>query len=816
MDRENIFITVPLRGVVLFPGMTLHFDVGRKASLAALKNAHGQDVFFVTQKDVGVEKPVKEDLYEMGVVGTVRQIIRIPDHTSVVRVVVEGKYRARLKDVVQKKQFLKCEVERVDDDKSVPDGFLSKSYLGNEKPSLMDEASLFSIKRYFDEYAMNIAHLSDDIYSKVFESNSLGLTIDYVAGNIMLPVEDKMKVLSELNIYKRTETLCIAMAKETEILQMDAMLQDRVQEQMDKNQREYYLREELKAITEELGEIDGSDEITDLIVDIKMSLMPDAIKEKLLSETERLKRMSPSSADGNVLRSYIEKCIELPWGKFTQENTAIDKAKKVLEKDHYGLKDVKERIVEMLSAHIVSPDIKGQIICLAGPPGVGKTSVAKSISKATGRKYVRISLGGVRDEAEIRGHRKTYIGAMPGRIINGLIEAGSMNCLMLLDEIDKLGGDFKGDPASALLEVLDAEQNFSFRDHYVDLPVDLSKVLFITTANDKQMIPDALRDRMEIIELPGYTYEEKFSIAKKHLIPKQLKEHGLTASNLKINDAALRVLIDGYTREAGVRILERKIAALCRKVTVRIAEGNTEKLTVTPKNIEEILGVRKYRPEENVLENHVGVVNGLAWTSVGGELLKAEAVILTGTGKIEYTGSLGDVMKESVRTAVSYVRSRAEILGIDPSFYKDKDIHVHFPEGAVPKDGPSAGVTVTTALVSALTSREVRGDVAMTGEITLTGRVLPIGGLREKAMAAYREGIGTVIIPHGNIPDIEEIDEVVKEKITFVPVKNADEVISAALLGGKTSFSEEKRKKDKSIPILPKCENGIGISCGRK
>ncbi len=773
MDKNNVFAMVPLRGVSLFPGMTLHFDVGRRSSLAALKNANGQDLFFISQKDITVEKPEEEDLYSVGVVGTVRQIIKLPDHSSTVRVVVEGKYRATIDSFIQKRLFYKVRVTPVSDDITLPSGFEGSS-------QFLEEASLYSVKRYFDDYTEYINHLSPEMFQKIYEAKELSALTDYIAGNIMLSMPDKQALLAELNVFARSELLCSVLSKETRILEIDARLQDRVQEQMDKNQREYYLREEMKAITEELGELDGDDS-TGLVAKIRESRMPDALKEKLYSETERLKRMSPSSADGNVLRSYIEKCLEIPWGQYTKENTSLEKAKKTLEKDHYGLKDVKERITEMLASLIVSPEIKGQIICLAGPPGVGKTSVARSIAAATGRKYVRLSLGGVRDEAEIRGHRKTYIGSMPGRIINALIEAGSMNCLMLLDEIDKLGSDFKGDPSSALLEVLDREQNFSFRDHYIELPVDLSKVLFITTANDKHMIPDALRDRMEIIDLPSYTYEEKFSIAKKHLIPKQMKEHALTKANLKISDAALRIIIDGYTREAGVRILERKIAALCRKETVRLASGNTQRLDITPKNIEEFLGVRKYRPEENVLESAVGVVNGLAWTAVGGELLKAEAVVLQGTGKAECTGSLGDVMKESVRTAVSYVRSRADKFMINPDFYKENDIHVHFPEGAVPKDGPSAGVTVTTALVSALTGRKVRGNVAMTGEVTLTGRVLPIGGLREKSMAAYREGISKVIIPWGNISDLEEIDEPVKAKLEFIPVKSVDEVIDIAL-----------------------------------
>ena len=773
MDKNNVFAMVPLRGVSLFPGMTLHFDVGRRMSLAALKNANGQDLFFVAQKDISAEKPGIEDLYPMGVVGTVRQIIKLPDHSSTVRVVVDGKYRATIDEIVQNRLLYKVRVSPVEDDFTLPADFRGSC-------EFLEEASLYSLKRYFDEYADHIQHLSPEMFRVIYESKELSSLTDYIAGNIMLSIEDKQTLLCETNVFSRAQQLCAVLAKETRILEIDAELQDRVQEQMDKNQREYYLREEMKAITNELGELEGDDS-TGLVAKIRESLMPEELKEKLYAETERLRRMSPSSADGNVLRSYIEKCLQIPWGRYTKENTSLAKAKRVLERDHYGLKDVKERITEMLASLIISPDIKGQIICLAGPPGVGKTSVARSIAAATGRKYVRLSLGGVRDEAEIRGHRKTYIGSMPGRIINALIEADSMNCLMLLDEIDKLGSDFKGDPSSALLEVLDREQNFSFRDHYIELPVDLSKVLFITTANDKHMIPDALRDRMEIIDLPSYTYEEKFSIAKKHLLPKQMKEHSLTKENLKITDAALRVIIDGYTREAGVRILERKIAALCRKETVRLASGNDQRLEITPDNIEEFLGVRKYRPEENVLESAVGVVNGLAWTSVGGELLKAEAVVLQGTGKAECTGSLGDVMKESVRTAVSYVRSRADKFMINPDFYKENDIHVHFPEGAVPKDGPSAGVTVTTALVSALTGRKVRGNVAMTGEVTLTGRVLPIGGLREKSMAAYREGISKVIIPWGNISDLEEIDEPVKAKLEFIPVKSVDEVIDIAL-----------------------------------
>lgn len=812
MDKSLIMPMVPLRGVALFPGMTLHFDVGRRASLQALKNANGQDVFFVSQRDVSVEKPELSDLYPVGVVGTVRQIIKLPDHSSTVRVVVEGKYRAKIDELITKRIFYKVSVSPLFDDITPPAEYMKDG-------SLIEAAALFSLKNYFDDYAEFIRHMTPEMFQKIYESKNLGELSDYIAGNIMLPLEDKQTVLGLLNIYERSEALCCLLSKETEIMRVDAVIQDKVQEQMDKNQREYYLREEMKAITDELGELEGDDS-SDLAVKVNKSLMPDSHKEKLLAECERLKKMSPSSADSNVLRSYIEKCLEIPWNVFSKENTSIVKAKKVLEKDHFGLRDVKERITEMLAARMISPDIKGQIICLAGPPGVGKTSIARSIADATGRKYVRISLGGVRDEAEIRGHRKTYIGSMPGRIINALIEAGTMNCLVLLDEIDKMGADIKGDPASALLEVLDGEQNFSFRDHYIELPVDLSKVLFLTTANDKSMIPPALRDRMEVIDLPSYTYEEKFHIAKKHLIPKQMKEHSLKKENIRISDSAIKTLIDGYTREAGVRILERKIAALMRKESVRLASGIEERLDITDKNIEEFLGAKKYRPEENVLEDITGVVNGLAWTAVGGELLKAEAVVLQGTGKTEYTGSLGDVMKESVRTAISLVRSRAEKYNINPDFYKENDIHVHFPEGAVPKDGPSAGVTVTTALVSALTGRKVRGNVAMTGEVTLTGRVLPIGGLREKSMAAYREGISTVIIPYGNSSDLEEIDEAVKKKLRFVPVKTVDEVLDTALFpeipAPKSSSVKENKKNDISEHHIVKKNTQIGISCKKK
>ena len=572
------------------------------------------------------------------------------------------------------------------------------------------------------------------------------------------------------------------LANESNLLAIEADIGDKVQEQIDKNQREYYLREQMKVISQELGGgVSQEEELDRFRETIFFMQASDEVKEKLFKECDRLEKYSPNSPEAAVSRNYIETCLSLPWNKFSQENTNIEKSRKTLERDHYGLEKIKRRILEYLAVRVLAPDIKGQIICLVGPPGVGKTSVARSIASATGRNYVRISLGGVKDEAEIRGHRKTYIGSMPGRIINAMQQAGTSNPLILLDEVDKLSSDYKGDPTSALLEVLDPEQNSSFRDHYIELPFDLSKVLFITTANVEANIPEPLRDRMEIIELGSYTAEEKFNIAKKHLIPKQIKRHGLTPKQLKITDKALRLIIDGYTKEAGVRNLEQQLAAVCRKSAMAVVEGSAEKISVKPENVEELLGTRKYKNDSIIRENEVGVVNGLAWTSVGGDMLEIETAVLKGTGKLELTGSLGDVMQESAKAAVSYIRSKSDELPINGDFYKDCDIHIHVPEGATPKDGPSAGVTIATSLVSALSGIKVRKDVAMTGEISLRGRVLPIGGLKEKSMAAYKTGIKTVVIPYDNLSDLDEVDPVVKENVTFMPVKTVDAVWDIAL-----------------------------------
>ncbi len=808
---KNMPVT-PIPGVVLFPGMAFHFDLSNKVWLAAVKAAYAEDgVFFVSAlPEDGADETAP------GVLGAVVKITKFHarggEKPLGAKVAVEVTSRGVQRETTRRYPYPAADVELLEDDYTLPE---------NVKPEdepVFREATLFSARKYFNEFAAFSGKLSPDIVSFVQNTRQPGALADVVAGNVLRKFEDKYAILEERNVYLRLEKLCVILAYESEILALDSRLSDRVEELMDKNQREYYLREKIHAINEELGDTEA-DDCARLAESIERSAMPEPQKVKLREELDRMRRLAPSSPDSHVIRSYIEKCLEIPWGVYTKENASLPKAKKILERDHYGLKDVKERITEMLAAMMIAPGLKGQIICLAGPPGVGKTSVAKSIAAATGRKYVRVALGGVHDESEIRGHRRTYIGSMPGRIISALIEAGSQNPLILLDEVDKLGNDYKGDPASALLEVLDSEQNFSFRDHYIDMPVDLSRVLFLTTANDKYAIPDALRDRMEIIDLPGYTFEEKFRIARIHLLPKQMKLHNLSGNQLRVTDGAIRALIQGYTREAGVRVLERKLAALCRKESVRLASGEKSRLTVTENDLETLLGVAKYRDEDRQKEPLVGVVNGLAWTSVGGELLQVEVLQMEGAGKLELTGSLGDVMKESARAALSFVRSRASQLGIDPEFYKNRDIHIHFPEGAVPKDGPSAGITVTVALASALTGRPVRADVAMTGEITLTGRVMAIGGLREKSMAAYREGIGTVFIPWANEPDLSEVDDAVKQKVAFRPVKTADEVLSAVLLPAPApEKAGEAPARPKKRPAAQKNERGgsrVELSSGR-
>lgn len=762
---------VALRGLVVFPNITLHFDVGRKKSISAVKTAMitKQDIFLSTQKDMSDEAENIDAVYDIGVVCEIKQIVRIPS-SDCLRVIVEGKYRAELLAFSDVNPYLAAVVKRID---SIP---------YSEKYNLRAEALVRYAKGLFNEYSIIAQKLPNDINMGVAKLSEPGALADYIAGNIPLDYPQKQEVLSEIDSLKRIQKLVDILGKEVKLLQLEEDINDRVQSQIDENQKEYYLHEQLKAINAELGEGDNPASEADGYREKILKLHLDADSEKkLLNECDRLKYVQPSSPESAVSRNYLDKILELPWHIYSKENLNIDNARRILDRDHYGLKDVKERILEFIAVRKLSPNIKGQIICLVGPPGVGKTSVAKSLAKALNRKYERISLGGVHDEAEIRGHRKTYIGAMPGSIIEAVIRTKTSNPLILLDEIDKLSNDYKGDPSSALLEALDPEQNNTFRDHYIEIPFDLSKVLFVTTANDKNEIPAPLLDRMEVIELFSYTHEEKFNIAKKHLIPKQLKENGIKASQLHFTDNAIHSIIDGYTREAGVRTLERTFAKVMRKVAVKITEGYTGKISVKPTGLEAYLGPKKYKPESQGHKDEVGVVNGLAWTSVGGEMLKVEAVKMPGTGKLELTGSLGDVMKESARTAYSYIRSISEALPLDMDFYKNTDIHIHFPEGAVPKDGPSAGIAITTAVVSALTGIPVRADIAMTGEVTLTGNVLPIGGLKEKTMAAYRNGIQTVLIPEENVPDLKEIDDAVKENVDFISVSKADEVLSLAL-----------------------------------
>ena len=768
-EKIRIMPAVALRGLVVFPDMFIHFDVGREKSINALRKAMDtdQEIFLVTQKDISVDDPDYSELYEIGVVASVKQVLKLPGKSGNVRVAVEGLYRARLVEGVGAgKNYLKAMIFPIDDPAV------------KEEDSEYAKALVRQTKDIFADYSDCAPQMPADVMTGVMQKNEPGELADYIAGNIMLEYEDRQSVLSTINPIRRLEEMCVLLASESNLLTIEADINDKVQEQIDKNQREYYLREQIKVISDELGGGASQEEelssFREAIFNLSAS---DEVKEKLFKECDRLEKYSSHSPEAAVSRNYIETCISLPWNNMKEENTDISKSRKILENDHYGLDKVKKRILEYLSVRVLAPDIKGQIICLVGPPGVGKTSIARSIASATGRDYVRISLGGVKDEAEIRGHRKTYIGSMPGRIINAMQQAGSSNPLVLLDEVDKLSSDYKGDPTSALLEVLDPEQNSTFRDHYIELPFDLSRVMFITTANVEANIPDPLRDRMEIIELGSYTAEEKFHIAKKHLIPKQIKRHGLTASKMRITDKALRLIIEGYTREAGVRALEQKIAAVCRKAAMEVVENGAEKISVKPEDVEEYLGTRRYKADNMIKENEIGVVNGLAWTSVGGDMLEIETAVLKGSGKLELTGSLGDVMQESAKAAVSYIRSKADTLPLNENFYKENDIHIHVPEGATPKDGPSAGVTIMTALASELSGIPVRRDVAMTGEITLRGRVLPIGGLKEKTMAAYRNHATTVIIPEDNRKDLDDIDPLVRENLSFILVNHMDQVL---------------------------------------
>lgn len=794
-------ITLPavaMRGIVIFPSTTMHFDVGREKSILAIRQAMEQDrrIFLVAQKDFTIENPEASDIYEVGVVARITQMLN--NGKSAIRIMVEGLYRAAVTDFDLSGEYMTATVRRMPEDNEIT--------LTPEAA----EALTRSVVHSFEAYCELIPNMPREIISGVLsQKNPLDL-FNQIVHNLFLQVEDKQTLLEESELTARMQMLVGILQHEIAVMTWEREIYDQVKEQMDKNQRDYFLREQMRVISEELGEGDNPmEESMDYAEAIQaIQHISDQSREKLLRECDRLYRTPPQSQEGQIIRTYLETCIELPWDTVTPDQNDVTRAERILNRDHYGMEKVKKRILETIAVRQLAPDIKGQILCLAGPPGVGKTSVAKSVAEALGRKYVRISLGGVRDEAEIRGHRKTYLGSMPGRIINAMKQAGTRNPLILLDEIDKMSSDYKGDPSSAMLEVLDSEQNVAFRDHYLEIPFDLSEVLFITTANDVSMIPAPLLDRMELIEMGSYTREEKFHIAKQHLAPKQIKRHGLTGTQLKFSKGGLMALIDGYTREAGVRNLEREIGSICRKTAKMIVSGEAEKLSITEKTLHQLLGAPRYLDDQLRKSDEIGVVNGLAWTAVGGDTMEIEAIVLPGTGKVQTTGQLGSVMTESAQIAVSYVRSICGEYQIDPDFYKNKDIHIHAPEGAVPKDGPSAGVTMVTCVVSALSGLPVRRDVAMTGEVTLRGRVLPIGGLKEKSMAAYRMGITTVFIPEQNKKDLEEVDPVVKEKITFVPVRHVSEILKAVLI--KPPVKPEKLLPPVTEPVIQP-ENGLPL-----
>ena len=799
VERKTLHLpTIALRGLVVFPNNLVHFEVGREKSIAAVEwaMANNSNVFLVAQKSMDTTEPQQADLFSYGVVAEVKQVLRVSG--DLVKVLVEGKYRAKLSALDASGDFLLSAVRP------------APVRAGKADDAVETEALLRALKAGFDEYLGMNPRLGKDVVFAIVSSDDPAFLSEYMPANLLFRYEDKQAVMDEGTLNGRLKKLIEMLRRECQVMKIEKEIAEKVNESMDKNQRDYYLHEQLHIISDELGEGDDThaeaDEYRRRITGLHLA---EDSEKKLLKEVDRLAKMQGSNQEATVIRTYLDTCLDLPWNTFTVDDLDISRAQQILDRDHYGLKKVKDRILETLAVRKLAPDVKAQIICLVGPPGVGKTSIARSIAESMGRKYVRISLGGVRDEAEIRGHRRTYIGAMPGKIITAMISAKSANPLMLLDEIDKLAGDFRGDPAAALLEALDPEQNSTFNDHFIDIPFDLSHVLFITTANDLGSIPGPLRDRMDVIELPSYTRVEKYNIARKHLLPKQLKACGLTGK-VTLSQSALYGIIDGYTREAGVRNLERTITSVLRKCARKIAAGETESVSVTGTMLEQLLGPRFVKPDFLNRTNAVGIANGLAWTSVGGETLPIEVQVMdNGSGKITVTGSLGDVMKESAQLAVTWVRVHAAEYGIDPEKLKKCDLHIHAPEGAVPKDGPSAGVTLTTALVSCLSGIPVRGDVAMTGEITLHGNVLPIGGLREKSMAAYREGMKTVLIPKDNEPDLYEVDDEVKKNLTFLPMQSLTQVLNAALLKpqnakkAKAPSRTHAKKKAADAAIVP-------------
>ena len=773
MELSNWNIPVmALRGLTVFPHMNLTFDVERSISIAALERAMetDQDIFLVTQREIGTNLPGEADLYEIGTVSHISQILRLG---STVRCVVEGRQRARLKRLWQTTPYLQANVEAI----------AEETYSEAFQRSPRTEALLRQTDTLFSEYAQMAGGVPEEVVTTVMDSRDPGFLADYIAQNINLRYTDKQEILEEFSPYIRLRKLNGFLARENNVLGFEHEMESKVRDQLVRSQREQILRTQIRVLQNELGEGEETetDELTAYREKITSLKLNEETEKHLLKEVSKLSKQPFGSAEGAVIRNYLDVCLEMPWNVTTKERLSVEAARKVLEKDHFGLEKVKERILETIAVRQMNPDAKGQILCLVGPPGVGKTSIAISVAKALNRKLARLSLGGVRDEADIRGHRKTYIGAMPGRIIEAISRSGSMNPLLLLDEIDKLGSDYRGDPASALLEVLDSEQNYAFRDHFLEIPVDLTRVMFITTANTTDTIPRPLLDRMEVIHLTSYTDEEKLQIAKRHLLPKQMAAHGLKKGTIRMGDDVIRAIIRDYTRESGVRLLERRLAAVCRKADMRLLQVDVKRITITEKDLPKLLDCQPYPPALHTDREEVGVVNGLAWTESGGEILEVEVNVMEGSGKLELTGNLGDVMKESAQAALSCLRSRAAALNLPADFHKTRDIHVHFPEGAVPKDGPSAGIAVTTAMLSALTGRKVRACVAMTGEVTLRGRVLAIGGLKEKTMAALRNGITTVLIPKDNVRDLEEIDQTVRAALHFVPVETVDQVFAAAL-----------------------------------
>lgn len=794
MDYNNEFDVyktvpaIPLRGLVVYPGMTLHFDVGRKKSIKALNTAMENDqlIFLVAQTDPSIDDPTGDDVFGVGVVCEVRQMMKIPNSTNY-RVIVKGIQRATLIDMFLDNGYFNATIENAH--------IIKADY--NEQ----NEAYVRLLKKEYEEYASMFKKISNDVVTAIIETESVGELCNIVCENSFFSYKDKQSILEEFDETECIKKLLLLIKKEITTLHLEAEIQEKLQKEVDKNQREYYLREEMKVISDELGEgenpAEEADEYRNKISSLKCD---DKIKDKLYKECDKLMKMPSGSHEGTVIRTYLDKCLQIPFGKYSKDRINLKQSRSILDKDHFGLDDVKDRITEALAVLKRSSELAGQIICLAGPPGVGKTSIVKSLAKSMNREYVRIALGGVHDEAEIRGHRRTYIGAMAGRITEALISAKTMNPIILLDEIDKVGSDYKGDPASALLEALDPEQNSTFNDHYIDFPLDLSKVLFITTANDTSLISAPLYDRMEIIELSSYSPDEKFNIAKKHLVKKEILKHGLTPAQLKISDSALHKIIKSYTREAGVRGLEKQIATLCRKACMELESGK-QCLRINEKNLSKYLGTEKYDEDIIPSSNQVGVVNGLAWTQVGGTMLPIEVSALNGTGKIELTGNLGDVMKESAKIAVSFIRSQADKYFLDSDFYKTKDIHIHAPEGAIPKDGPSAGLAITTAILSELSGIPIKHNIAMTGEISLKGNALAIGRLKEKSMAAYKAGCDTIIIPKDNLKDLTKISDEVKNNVNFVSVSSFDEVAKVAL-------EYMPNKKDSKVIINTNAEAG--------